>query len=342
MTSESGSTPDCGSTATAAISGRPAVTRVVRMLHRRPDEIVDPRLQHVLALLRAVRELVGARVDGDVEPLQPRELHAGGADVEAGVEGQRVHVGRDRRRSPARRSRPSSRARTDRRASLWTRRARRRRSSRSAGSPRTSRASRSRPRSSARRCSSAAARTAPPGSSRPRPCSCPSPCRRSAISFSGVDGDVSERGALDEERVRDAALHAVPAQHDEAVVRARAGVAVARSTVTGTNASPPGPSVTVAGTSICTPVVCACGSTDTLHVPEPSPASVSDEQQRLPLRPGRHVDALERERLRVGEDLRVVGGEHVRQPGALEQHRSPPACARCPATRRRRSTSAPT
>src|SRR5207244_650165 len=44
-------------------------------------------------------------------------------------------------------------------------------------------------------------------------------------------------------------------------------------TLTGMLTSPPGPTSTAPVTSIATPVVCACGATDTVHVPAPPPAS---------------------------------------------------------------------
>ncbi len=77
-------------------------------------DVVDPRVQQVLAVLGLVRELIGTRVDRDVE-----------ASAAAGTaRRQRRHRSSSRRsassrrsgsrRSPARRFRPSSRARTDR------------------------------------------------------------------------------------------------------------------------------------------------------------------------------------------------------------------------------------
>ena len=75
------------------------------------------------------------------------------------------------------------------------------------------------------------------------------------------------------------------------------------------------------GTTISTPLGCDCGRTSTVHVPAPSPASATREQQRLGHRAAADVQVGVGEGDRVGEELGIVGGHQVGHAGAGREHR---------------------
>ncbi len=98
---------------------------------------------------------------------------------------------------------------------------------------------------------------------------------------------------------------------------------------TGMPVKPPERASTRRHVELRRPSVCTCGATDTFHVPAPSPASETESSSDLRCVTGRHVDPLERQRLRVGEDLRVVGRRDVCQSRRPRAAPTPPAFARC-------------
>ena len=141
-------------------------------------------------------------------------------------------------------------------------------------------------------------------------------------------GHVRERGALDEERVRDAARHARRCSARRSRVLAGAGVRGDADDRPGSRRLRPGAIVICCGTSISTPFV--CGLRRDRHRPGPGTVArvARQHQHRLDLGAVGHVDSRERERLGRGEDLRVVGGGDVRQARRLRAGPTPPACVR--------------
>ena len=77
----------------------------------------------------------------------------------------------------------------------------------------------------------------------------------------------------------------------------------------------------VPGTMIWTPLGFDCGFTSTVQVPAPSPASATASRSDFDDGTAGHVQVRVRERHRIGEELRIVRGDDVDEPGAGGEHR---------------------
>ena len=151
-----------------------------------------------------------------------------------------------------------------------------------------------------------------------RPVRARSACRRSGLLLEGVTWAAPSSGPRDREPVRDAARDPVPPQDEEAVLvaaRRRGGGAggdLERRLPAGRHVTAPVPR-----SSLRRPMPAAEPST--YHVPPPPPASLIATSSDRAGRSGRDGQVAGRERLRIREDQRRVGGREIREPGALDE-----------------------
>ena len=288
--------------------------------HGGRGQVVLPRIQEVFALLGAIRERVRARVDRDVEALQPRELYAGGADVDVRVVGQPVDVG------------GSARVPLDVVFVLRTEHERIDQGARAGPQDRDAEVHEGlvdvdvievlgsvlvhrrpgvvRRRTERRERATVQRDLARPGRGVARLQPLQLHCRHGA-----------QRRALDQEVVGDTALHAVLRQDDEAVVLAGARVGGGTDDDRDRDVAPGRECDHARHIDLDTGRLRLRGER---HRPVAGsvPCVGHHHEHRRALGPRRDVDLLERERLWVGEDLGIVCRQHIREPRTFEQHGS--------------------